>query len=54
LETGIPFLINEIKMHWALEQCESVLKLLSLFEDVDNIFMVLDYQPKGSLMNLLE
>jgi hypothetical protein len=28
IKTGVPFLINEIKVHWALEDCDTVLKLL--------------------------
>ena len=28
IENGIEFLLNEIKVHWALEQCVSVVRLL--------------------------
>ena len=41
-------------MHWAVEDCEGCLKLLALYEDTDFIYMILDYQPKGSLMTTLE
>jgi serine/threonine protein kinase len=30
---GIEFLTNEIRVHWALEQCVSVLTLLKIYED---------------------
>lgn len=43
MKTGIAFLILEIQVHWALEECESVLQLLSLYEDNENIYMVLEY-----------
>jgi serine/threonine protein kinase len=41
-------------VHWALEGCASVLKLLQLYEDEHNVYMVLEYQPKGTLMTILE
>jgi serine/threonine protein kinase len=41
-------------VHWALEGCASVLKLLQLYEDENNVYMVLEYQPKGTLMTILE
>ena len=51
---GIKYLLNEIKVHWTLEGCASVLKLLQLYEDELNVYMVLEYQPKGTLMTILE
>ncbi len=41
-------------MHWALEQCVNVLRLLQIFEDNTFIFLVLEYQPKGSLLDMIE
>ena len=41
-------------MHWALEQCVSVVRLLHLFEDEDHIYMVLEYQPNGTLLKTLK
>ena len=43
IDTGIAFLVNEIKVHWAVEECASCLKLIGLYEDFDHIYMVLDY-----------
>jgi serine/threonine protein kinase len=40
-------------VHWALEQCVSVLRLLKLYEDQDCVCIVLEYQAKGSLMNVI-
>lgn len=42
-----------MKVHWALEQCVSVLRLLKLYEDAEMVCMVLEYQAKGSLMNTI-
>jgi len=50
---GIEFLTNEIRVHWALEQCVSVLTLLKIYEDQDLICMVLEYQSKGTLMDVI-
>lgn len=50
---GREFLLNEIRVHWALEQCVSVLRLLRLYEDHDCVCIVLEYQSKGSLMNVI-
>jgi serine/threonine protein kinase len=41
-------------VHWAVEDCTGCLKLLALYEDTDFIYMILDFQPKGSLMTTLE
>ena len=54
IESGIDFLLNEIHVHWALEQCVSVVRLLNLFEDENHIYMVLEYQPNGTLLKTLK
>jgi serine/threonine protein kinase len=54
IESGIEFLLNEIRVNWALEQCVSVVRLLHLFESDDYIFMVLEYQPNGTLLKTLK
>jgi len=54
IDSGIEFLLNEIKVHWALEHCVSVVRLLSIFEDEDYIYMVLEYQPNGTLLKTLK
>lgn len=46
-------LLNEIRVHWAVEQCEGVLRLHKIYEDAHFIELVLEYQPKGSLMESL-
>lgn len=46
--------MNEIRVHWSLEQCVSVVRLLQIFEDDDNIYMVLEYQPNGTLLRTLK
>ena len=53
-QSGLPSLLNEIKAHWALEHCEGVLKLLGIHEEESTIVLVLEYQPEGSLMKLLQ
>lgn len=37
-------------MHWALEKCEGVIKVLELFEDEQFVYMVLEYQKQGTLL----
>jgi len=54
IESGVEFLLNEIRVHWALEQCVSVVRLLHIFENDDSIFMVLEYQPNGTLLKTLK
>jgi serine/threonine protein kinase len=51
---GIKSLLNEIRVHWTLEQCGGVLQLIAIHEDQEMIYLVLEYQPKGTLMNTLQ
>jgi serine/threonine protein kinase len=44
-------LISEIKVHWALRECSGILQLQEIFEDESFIFLVLDYQPSGTLFS---
>lgn len=44
-------LISEIKVHWVLEKCDSMLGLRQIYEDADFIYLVLDYQESGNLLN---
>ena len=44
-------LISEIKVHWALRECSGILQLQEIFEDELFVFLVLDYQPSGSLFS---
>ena len=48
---GITNLLQEIKVHWALEECGGVLHLLEIYEDENFIYLVLEYQAEGSLLN---
>ena len=54
IENGIEILVNEIRAHWILEQCDGVLKILAIHEDANFIVLVLEYQQKGSLMESLK
>ena len=47
-------MMNEIRVHWSLENCPGVLDLIAMHEDRDMIFLVLEYQPQGTLMSTLE
>jgi serine/threonine protein kinase len=47
-------MMNEIRVHWSLENCPGVLDLIAMHEDSDMIFLVLEYQPQGTLMSTLE
>lgn len=53
-KVGVLSLMNEISVHWALEHCQGVLKLLRIYEDEKYVMLVLEYQPKGSLMHSME
>jgi hypothetical protein len=53
MKIGIQSLLNEIRVHWTLELCEGVLQLIAIHEDAEMIYLVLEYQPKGTLMNTL-
>lgn len=53
-KNGLTYLLNEIRVHWTLESCNSAVRLLSLFEDDQSVYIVLEFQQKGSLMTLLE
>jgi hypothetical protein len=47
-------MLNEIKVHWALEHCPSVLSLLAIHEDDEKIYLVLEYQPEGTLIDIFK
>jgi hypothetical protein len=40
---GVESMLNEIRVHWALEDCPSVLGLIAIHEDSEMIFLVLEY-----------
>ncbi len=42
-EHGLRNLIQEIRVHWALEECGSMLRLLELYEDDVFGYLVLEY-----------
>lgn len=52
-ENGLQSLINEIRAHWVLEQCEGVLKILAIYDNDSFVVLVLEYQARGSLMETL-
>ena len=54
IDLGTQSLFNEIRAHWTLEECDGVLKLLRIYEDTKSVMLVLEYQPKGSLMKTLK
>ena len=43
-------LIEEIRVHWVLEDCEGILRLLEIFEDEHKVYLVLEYQESGCLL----
>jgi predicted transposase YbfD/YdcC len=43
MKMGMTSLLNEIRVHWALEQCEGVLQLVAIHEDSEMIYLVLEY-----------
>ena len=38
-------------MHWNLKDCDGILQLRELFEDMNFTYIVLDYQEGGSLLD---
>ena len=48
IENGIEILVNEIRAHWILEQCDGVLKILAIHEDANFIVKVYDLYPDGA------
>jgi len=41
---------NELRVHWALRDCDGILSLRELYEDDLFVYLVLDYQDGGSLL----
>lgn len=41
--TGLECMLNEIRVHWALEECPSVLGLIAIYEDKEMIYLILEY-----------
>jgi serine/threonine protein kinase len=50
---GILSLLKEIKVHWILEECEGILRLIEIYEDNQYVYLVLEYQRQGSLLGKL-
>jgi hypothetical protein len=50
---GIISVLNEIRVNWALEHCLSVLGLLAIHEDANFIYLVMEYQPYGTLLDVM-
>ena len=40
---GIISLLKEIKVHWVLEECEGILRLIEIYEDTKYVYLVLEY-----------
>jgi serine/threonine protein kinase len=38
-------------VHWALSDCDGILHLLEIFEDEEFVYLTLEYQAEGSLLN---
>lgn len=49
-EFGVRNLLQEIKVHWELEECDSILRLQEIYEDEVFVYLVLEYQQQGSLL----
>jgi hypothetical protein len=43
LNETIQSTIQEIRVHWELESCKNILRLIAIFEDECNISLVLEY-----------
>lgn len=48
---GLNNLFNEIKVHWSLADCDGILHMLEIYEDEFYVYLVLEYQQDGSLLN---
>jgi hypothetical protein len=42
-ESTLEDLDNEIRVHWALNECEGALQLIEIYEHENNVCLVLDY-----------
>lgn len=36
-------LVSEIRVHWAIEKCEGLIRILELYDDESFIYIVLEY-----------
>ena len=43
-------LVSEIRVHWAIQSCGGAIKLLELFEDENYVYLILEYQKQGTLL----
>jgi serine/threonine protein kinase len=53
-QRGMDQIVEEIRMHNALHQCNSILQLEKIFETPDNIYLMLEYQEGGDLVKLIQ
>jgi hypothetical protein len=42
--------VTEIRVHWGLEKCDGTLRLIEIFEDDLFVYIVLEFQKMGSLL----
>lgn len=54
LDPTAQILKNELESHWALTQCEGILKLLEVFMGNNTLYIILEYQEHGTLQSLME
>jgi hypothetical protein len=43
MEIGKKPVVNEIMIHWILNDCTNVTKLLEIYENAESVFLVLEY-----------
>jgi serine/threonine protein kinase len=54
LDPTSQILKNELESHWALAECEGILKLLEVFMGNNTLYIILEYQEHGTLHSLME
>lgn len=52
-ECNMESLRNEILMHYQVKDCDGIVDMKELFIDEDMVYLILDYQQKGSLLSIV-
>ena len=54
LDPTAQILKNELESHWALAQCEGILKLFEVIIGNSTMYMILEYQEHGTLSSVID
>ena len=47
-------MVDEVNMHRELSECSTILQLLKIFESKDSVYLMVEYEEGGDLVEIIE